>query len=159
MDELTLPRRRSCALGWHRACPSPTTSTTSTQLRASARCRPTSLTASRWNAAFAFLDPVRAAPHLRIAGNTTVRRLLISRGAVTGVEVVAADGSEQTIRAGRVVLAAGAYHSPALLLRSGVGPASELPHWASPLPRICPAWVGISLIIPASPSTSPALRR
>ena len=80
----------------------------------------------RWNAAFAFLDPVRAAPHLRIAGNTTVRKLLISQGAVTGVEVVAADGSEQTIRAGRVILAAGAYHSPALLLRSGVGPASEL---------------------------------
>ena len=80
----------------------------------------------RWNAAFAFLDPVRAAPHLRIAGNTTVRKLLTSQGAVTGVEVVAADGSEQTIRAGRVILAAGAYHSPALLLRSGVGPASEL---------------------------------
>jgi choline dehydrogenase len=80
----------------------------------------------RWNAAFAFLDPVRAAPHLRIAGNTTVRKLLISQGAVTGVEVVAADGSEQAIRAGRVILAAGAYHSPALLLRSGVGPASEL---------------------------------
>jgi hypothetical protein len=27
--------------------------------------------------AFAFLDPVRAAPHLRIAGGTTARRLLI----------------------------------------------------------------------------------
>ena len=80
----------------------------------------------RWNAAFAFLDPVRAAPHLRIAGNTTVRKLLISQGAVTGVEVTAADGSTHTIRAGRVILAAGAYHSPALLLRSGVGPAGEL---------------------------------
>jgi choline dehydrogenase len=80
----------------------------------------------RWNAAFAFLDPVRAAPHLRIAGNTTVRKLLISHGEVTGVEVIAADGSAQTIHAGRVILAAGAYHSPALLLRSGVGPADEL---------------------------------
>jgi choline dehydrogenase len=80
----------------------------------------------RWNAAFAFLDPVRDAPHLRIAGRTTVRRLLVERGAVTGVEVTAADGTARTIRAGRVVVAAGAYHSPALLLRSGIGPADDL---------------------------------
>ena len=32
----------------------------------------------------------------------------------------------RTIRADRIILAAGAYHSPALLLRSGVGPAGEL---------------------------------
>ena len=80
----------------------------------------------RWNAAFAFLDPVRAAPHLRIAGGTTVRRLLIERNAATGVEVISADGGAHTIHADRVVLAAGAYHSPALLLRSGIGPADEL---------------------------------
>lgn len=80
----------------------------------------------RWNASFAFLDPVRSAPHLRIAGSTTVSRLLIGNGTVTGVEVLAADGSTQTIHADRVVLAAGAYHSPGLLLRSGVGPADEL---------------------------------
>ena len=80
----------------------------------------------RWNAAFAFLDPVRAKPHLRIAGNTKVSRLLFSNSTVTGVEVISADGSTQTIQADRVVLAAGAYHSPGLLLRSGVGPADEL---------------------------------
>ena len=81
---------------------------------------------TRWNAAFAFLDPVRNAPHLRIADRTTARRLIIRRSAVTGVEVTAADGSTSTIHAGRVVLAAGAYHSPALLLASGIGPAAEL---------------------------------
>jgi choline dehydrogenase len=80
----------------------------------------------RWNAAFAFLDPVRALPQLRIAGQTTVRRLLIERGAVTGVEVTAADGTPHVIQAGRVIVAAGAYQSPALLLRSGIGPADEL---------------------------------
>ena len=80
----------------------------------------------RWNAAFAFLDPVRDAPHLRIAGRTTVRQLAVRNGAVTGVQVTAADGRAHTIHAGRVVLAAGAYHSPALLLRSGIGPAGEL---------------------------------
>lgn len=80
----------------------------------------------RWNAAFAFLDPVRDAPHLRIAGQTTARRLVISRGAVTGVEVTTADGGSRVIQAGRVVVAGGAYHSPALLLASGIGPADEL---------------------------------
>jgi choline dehydrogenase len=80
----------------------------------------------RWNAAFAFLDPVRTASHLRIAGDITVRRVLIERGAATGIEVTAAGRGVRTIRAGRVILAAGAYHSPGLLLRSGIGPADEL---------------------------------
>jgi choline dehydrogenase len=80
----------------------------------------------RWNAAFAFLDPVRAEPRLHIAGSTTARRVIVERGTATGLEVTAADGSAQTVRAGRIVLAAGAYHSPALLLRSGIGPAAEL---------------------------------
>jgi choline dehydrogenase len=80
----------------------------------------------RWNAAFAFLDPVRDAPHLRIAGRTTARRLIFRRGVVTGVEVTTADGGAHVIQAGRVVVAGGAYHSPALLLASGIGPADEL---------------------------------
>lgn len=79
----------------------------------------------RWNAAVAFLDPVRDREHLMIAGDTTVRRLIFDGTTVTGVEVDAPDGP-QVIRAGRVVIAAGAYHSPALLLRSGVGPAADL---------------------------------
>src|SRR5262249_7498372 len=89
---------------------------------------PVNITAdgTRWNAAFAFLDPVRDAPGLRIAARTTARRLIIRRGAVTGVEVTTADGHAHTVWADRVVLAAGAYHSPGLLLASGIGPAGEL---------------------------------
>lgn len=80
----------------------------------------------RWNAAFAFLDPVRDRASLRIAGRTHVRRLLLSGGAVTGVEVTGPDGRAATIRSGRVIVAAGAYHSPALLQRSGIGAADQL---------------------------------
>lgn len=82
----------------------------------------------RWNAAVAFLDPVRDAPNLTIAGDTTVRRLVFEGTTVTGVEVDGPDGADDPVlvRTGRVVLAAGAYHSPALLLRSGVGPAADL---------------------------------
>ena len=79
----------------------------------------------RWNAALAFLDPVRHAPHLTIAGDTAVRRVVFEGTTATGVEVEGPDGP-QLVRADRVVLAAGAYHSPALLLRSGVGPAADL---------------------------------
>ncbi|MEU8735661.1 GMC family oxidoreductase [Streptomyces tendae] len=79
----------------------------------------------RWNAAFAFLDPVRDAPHLTVVGDTTVRRVLLKNGTVVGVEVDRNDGVH-TVRADRVIVAAGAYHSPVLLMRSGVGPADEL---------------------------------
>ena len=79
----------------------------------------------RWNAALAFLDPVRGRPGLTVAGDTTVRRLLFDGRTAVGIEVDGPDGPE-VVRAGRVVVAAGAYHSPALLLRSGVGPAPDL---------------------------------
>jgi choline dehydrogenase len=79
----------------------------------------------RWNSAFAFLDPVRERPNLSIAGRAEVRRLIIEGGAVKGAEVHTPDG-DVTIHAERVVVCAGAYHSPALLLRSGVGPADDL---------------------------------
>jgi choline dehydrogenase len=80
----------------------------------------------RWNAAFAFLDPVRGRASLRIADRVHVHRVLLNQGVVTGVEVTGADGQPATIRAGRVIVAAGAYHSPALLQRSGIGAADQL---------------------------------
>jgi choline dehydrogenase len=75
----------------------------------------------RWNAAFAYLDPARGRPNLTILADTLADRidlegtcLLTNRG---------------PLRANTIVLAAGAYGSPAILLRSGVGPglAHDLP--------------------------------
>ncbi|WP_329057923.1 GMC family oxidoreductase [Amycolatopsis sp. NBC_01480] len=80
---------------------------------------------TRWNAAFAFLDPVREHANLTIAAGVTVSRLLVEHGVAVGVLADTPDGP-RTIRAGRVIVAAGAYHSPALLLRSGIGAADEL---------------------------------
>lgn len=79
----------------------------------------------RWNAALAFLDPVRHVPGLTVAGDSTVRRLVFEGSRVAGVEIDGPHGG-QIVRAARVVVAGGAYHSPALLLRSGVGPADDL---------------------------------
>jgi len=79
----------------------------------------------RWNSAFAFLDEVRDRPNLTIAGGARVTALTFDGDAVTGAYIERA-GELVHVSADRVVVAAGAYHSPAILLRSGIGPAEEL---------------------------------
>ena len=86
----------------------------------------------RWNSAFAFLDPIRGKAHLRIADRTLVDRLIIEGGEVAGV-VAIRSGERTEVRADRVVLCAGAYGSPAVLLRSGIGPAQDLTPLAIPV--------------------------
>lgn len=79
----------------------------------------------RWNAAFAYLDPARSRPNLKIMASSQVARVVIENGRATSVEVTGDQGST-TISAGRIVVCAGAYNSPAVLMRSGVGPADHL---------------------------------
>jgi choline dehydrogenase len=79
----------------------------------------------RWNAAFAYLDPVRARPNLRIQAETLVDRIVFDGTRATTVLTRTA-GRGQRIQADLVVLAAGAYMSPAILQRSGIGPEDEL---------------------------------
>ncbi len=81
----------------------------------------------RVNAAFAYLDPARDRSNLRILDRALGDRIV---PAAAGVEIVVwRDGAELRIRAGRVVLAAGAYGTPAILLRSGIGDPGVLrPH-------------------------------
>jgi len=79
----------------------------------------------RWNAAFGYLDPARHRPNLAVIGDTLGDRLLIERGRVAGAELIR-HGRRFPVRAGRTVLCAGAYGSPAMLLRSGVGDPAEL---------------------------------
>jgi len=79
----------------------------------------------RWNAAFAYLDPVRGRPGLTIAGDAMVDRLVVDGGRVTAVEFVR-DGRLQRVECGRAVLSGGAYGSPVVLERSGVGDPAVL---------------------------------
>jgi choline dehydrogenase len=76
----------------------------------------------RWSAAAAFLDPARGRPNLEVVPDTLVDRVLLEGERAFGV--VDADGTR--IDAGAVVLAAGAYFTPAILLRSGIGPRAQL---------------------------------
>jgi choline dehydrogenase len=74
----------------------------------------------------AFLHPAMARPNLTVETGLQVHRVLIEGGRATGV-VGDRLGEEITLRAEReVVLAAGAYNSPQLLMLSGVGPAQML---------------------------------
>ena len=79
----------------------------------------------RWNAAFAYLDPVRARPELVVSGDTLVDRVLVEGGRAVGIAAHGPDGAFEA-RAELVIVAAGTYGSPAILMRSGIGPAAEL---------------------------------
>ncbi len=80
----------------------------------------------RQSAVNAFLDPIRDRPNLVIRAETVATRLLVDGTRVTGVELQGPDGTRTTVDAVRVVVSAGAYHSPHLLLNSGIGPADKL---------------------------------
>lgn len=79
----------------------------------------------RWNAAFAYLTSARTRPNLTIVGGATAHRLTVDGGRVTAAEVEIA-GIVHTVVGGTYVLAAGAFGSPQILLRSGIGPAAHL---------------------------------
>jgi choline dehydrogenase len=76
----------------------------------------------RRSLALSYLNPVRDRVNLEVRGDVLVDRVLFE--GIRAVGVVLADGEE--VRARRVVLASGAFNSPAILLRSGVGPEADL---------------------------------
>ncbi|HWF56249.1 MAG TPA: GMC family oxidoreductase N-terminal domain-containing protein, partial [Solirubrobacteraceae bacterium] len=77
----------------------------------------------RQNTGLVYLtEVVRNRPNLKISGDVLIDRVLFDGHRAVGV--VTASGAE--IPAGEVILAGGTYGSPAVLLRSGVGPAADL---------------------------------
>jgi choline dehydrogenase len=88
--------------------------------------------AVRWNAAFAYLDPARGRGNLRIVSDCLVDKLHLRGSRVTGVEIIR-DRASATLTADLVILAAGAYGTPAILLRSGVGPEPGLARLSIPV--------------------------
>lgn len=75
----------------------------------------------------AYLEPVRGRPNLTIQANTLLDRVIFAGGRVSGVKLNSCSGAgSSTVETGEVYLCAGAIHSPAILMRSGVGPAAAL---------------------------------
>jgi choline dehydrogenase len=79
----------------------------------------------RISTAVAYLAAARGRPNLTIRGDTAVRRIICEDGAATAVEA-RTNGGNDTITARQIVLAGGAIHTPAILVRSGIGPRDVL---------------------------------
>jgi 5-(hydroxymethyl)furfural/furfural oxidase len=80
----------------------------------------------RASAAICYLDAgVRARRNLTIAPSATVTGFIFGGKRVVGVTAVI-DGKPQEFRGADIKLCAGALHSPAMLMRAGIGPAADL---------------------------------
>ena len=73
----------------------------------------------------AYLEPARGRPNLTIRGETLVERVLIDGTKAVGVEA-RSNGTSELFEAREIILCAGSVHSPAILMRSGIGPADQL---------------------------------
>jgi choline dehydrogenase len=88
----------------------------------------------RCSTAVGFLRPALHRPNLTVLTDLQVHRITRAEGVATGL-VGRRFGAEITLRAEReVILAAGAYNSPQLLMLSGIGPANllralDIPVW------------------------------
>jgi 5-(hydroxymethyl)furfural/furfural oxidase len=87
----------------------------------------------RVSAAMGYLDrETRKRPNLTISTNTQVKELLFEGTRCVGVKAVV-DGREREFRGREIVLSCGAIHSPAHLLRAGIGPIGHLKDMGIPV--------------------------
>jgi choline dehydrogenase-like flavoprotein len=81
----------------------------------------------RCSAAAAYLpQAVRRRPNLTILTKCAAQRLLLEEGRATGVVVKRGGKTEHLVATREVILSAGAFGSPQLLMLSGIGPRDEL---------------------------------
>ncbi|MEU2354861.1 GMC family oxidoreductase N-terminal domain-containing protein [Streptomyces misionensis] len=80
----------------------------------------------RCSAAVAYLHPALDRPNLTVFPSARAHRVVLDGGRATGVEVERGGGVEVLRAAREVILSAGAYESPKLLMLSGIGPADAL---------------------------------
>jgi 5-(hydroxymethyl)furfural/furfural oxidase len=71
-------------------------------------------------------DAVRKRPNLIIRTQLLVERIRFEGKRATSARVRCEVGSTQDLYGNQIIVCAGAIHSPALLLRSGIGPAADL---------------------------------
>jgi choline dehydrogenase len=72
-----------------------------------------------------YLEPVRHRPNLTIHGDVVVERLNREDSRITGAQAITGNGVE-SFNARTTIVAAGAIHSPGILIRSGIGPVEHV---------------------------------
>lgn len=83
--------------------------------------------AKRHSGAKAFLKPAMNRPNLTVYTHTIVKQLLIENDRAVGVEVIRGKNNTERILASKeVILSAGSFNSPQLLMLSGIGDKDEL---------------------------------
>jgi len=113
---------------------------------------------ARVSAAMGYLDrDTRKRANLTISTRTQVKELLFEGTRCVGVKAMV-DGKEQEFRGREVVLSCGAIHSPAHLLRAGIGPVGHLRDMGIPVLMGLPG-VGQRLMDHPSISLSSFVRR
>jgi choline dehydrogenase len=81
----------------------------------------------RFSVARAFLLPAMNRANLKVITNAIVKRIVIERGRASGVEFMTGRSTTMVARAKReIILSAGAFESPKLLMLSGIGDKDEL---------------------------------
>jgi choline dehydrogenase len=95
----------------------------------------------RISTALAYLAPGEDRPNLTVRGDAQVAELIVKGARVIGVRLL----SGEEIRTDQVVVSAGTYASPALLIRSGIGPSADLRALGIPIVADLPG-VGQNLI-------------
>ena len=95
----------------------------------------------RISTAIAYLEPARHRANLTIMAGRPVREIVTRKGRTRGVRLA---GADEVVQANEVIVCAGAYLSPVLLLRSGIGPAARLAALGRPVVADLPG-VGANL--------------
>ena len=81
----------------------------------------------RCSAAKAYLVPALERENLTVLTDTNVNKILVNDSRATGVSCIGEEGEEFTLNATKeVLLSSGAFGSPQVLLRSGIGPEQEI---------------------------------
>ena len=90
-----------------------------------------------------YIRKARARPNFHLRDRALVDRLLFAGTRVTGVRYIDSAHSVNEVAAAHVVLAAGTYGTPGILIRSGIGPADHLRELGAAVVGDLP--VGVSL--------------
>ncbi|MEM6342483.1 MAG: GMC family oxidoreductase N-terminal domain-containing protein [Bacteroidota bacterium] len=87
----------------------------------------------RHSTAAAFLKPIMGRSNLKVITKAQTTRVILENNRAVGVEYVQA-GKQKSLRcSGEVLLSAGAFGSPQLLMLSGIGPAEHLQEHGIPV--------------------------